>query len=111
MVYVLKSLSSFVVGLGGTANTSAISSVETDVMIYGIVVGIIIIIMSLGLLASAKRGARVAGGIIVIIVGLIGSLDTLGGLIIGIILAFVAGILAIVHKDQSKSLQAAAPME
>lgn len=69
----------------------------------GSAIGIVIIALSATLVMSSSRASRVIAGVVIIVIGLYGSLYTLGGLVVGIILALIAGIAAIAHHEESQS--------
>lgn len=103
LAFLIKSLSSIIVGLGGTASGTA----NAELLLGGVgsAVGIVIIILSVTLVMSQTRSLRIISGIVIIALGLFGSIYTIGGLVIGIILALIAGITAIVHKDAVQSTE------
>ena len=70
----------------------------TFLSIFGFLVGVIIIILSATMLGSSRRRVRQIGGILVIIVALLGAINTLGGLIIGIILSVVGAVGAMTYN-------------
>jgi len=65
---------------------------------FGFIVGIIIIALSVTTLKSTNKKMRQIGGVLVIIVALLGALNTFGGLIIGIILSIAGAVGAITYK-------------
>jgi small-conductance mechanosensitive channel len=65
---------------------------------FGFIVGIIIIALSVTMLKSTNKKMRQIGGVLVIIVALLGALNTFGGLIIGIILSIAGAVGAITYK-------------
>ncbi len=95
--FLVDSLNAIDKGLGTPVSGSG--AAETDAILTGFIAGILIIILAATLIMSKKRGTRIVGGIFIIIIGFAGLLNTFGGIGIGLILALVAGILALVYKD------------
>lgn len=96
--FLIASLGAIDKGLGGSI--PGLGNAEAVIVAVGVIVGALIIAISATLVMSNKRGSRVAGGILIIILCFVGLTDTFAGLVIGFILALIAGIMAIVNKDQ-----------
>ncbi|BFH72925.1 hypothetical protein SJAV_08690 [Sulfurisphaera javensis] len=96
----IGSLYSFTAGL---ANSKSIeqqgTSDATFLIVFGFVIGILIILFSILFLRSSNSKMRKIGGALVIILALLGAINTFGGLIIGIIFAIAGGVGAITAKE------------
>jgi zinc-ribbon domain len=85
-------------GLGGLGmgNLSGLTDV---ILAIGLVSGILIIFGGV-LINSESSGRRKAGGIIVIVMALVGGLTTLGGLLVGFVLAGIGAYLGLTYKSR-----------
>ncbi len=101
IAFALQSLGSVLASLGGT-NVNA-GAAELTIGGIGTAIGVIIILLSSTLVMSSTRSYRIIAGIIIIVIGLFGSIYTLGGLLIGIILALIAGIMAMAHREETNA--------
>lgn len=77
-----------------------VGSAALEIGGIGSAIGIVIVILSATLVMSSTRSYRIIAGVVIVVIGLYGSIYTFGGLIVGIILALIAGIAAMIHKDE-----------
>ena len=75
------------------------SGLADTLLAFGVVVGALIIFGGV-LVNSEIPGRRKAGGILVVVMIIVGSLTTLGGLLIGFILAGIGAYLGLTYKSR-----------
>jgi hypothetical protein len=90
--------SSSSLGLGGLGSGS-FDAITDTVLIVGVVAGALIIFGGV-LINSESSGRRKAGGILVVVMILVGSLTTLGGLLIGFVLAGIGAYLGLTYRSR-----------
>jgi hypothetical protein len=84
----------------GSGSVDAITDV---LLVIGVVTGLLIIFGGV-LINSDIPGRRKAGGILVIVMILVGGLTTLGGLLIGFILAAIGAYLGLTYKSNARGM-------
>ncbi len=85
-------------GLGGLGSGS-VNAITDVILAIGLVTGLLIVFGGV-LINSENGGRRKAGGILVIVMILIGGLTTLGGLLIGFILAGLGAYFGLTYKSR-----------
>jgi hypothetical protein len=97
--FIVTALGGFLSGLGAPGYTKeSVLSEAGFLFAFGVIIGLIIIAVSLTLLRSDNLRNRRIGSIINIIVAILGAINTLGGLLIGLILVIVGSAIAITGK-------------
>lgn len=89
-------------GLGGLGSGS-VTAISDFLLGIGIVTGLFIIFGGV-LINSESGGKRKAGGVLVIAMILVGGLTTLGGLVIGFILAGIGAYLGLTYKSSGRGM-------
>jgi hypothetical protein len=85
-------------GIGGLGSGS-VGAIADTILAIGLVAGILIVFGGV-LINSESAGRRKAGCVIVIVMILVGGLTTLGGLLIGFILAGIGAYLGLTYKSR-----------
>ncbi|BDC18799.1 hypothetical protein [Acidianus sp. HS-5] len=97
--YAIAALYGFGAGLANSQSLAKEGASDANFLLaFGFVIGIIIIALSVGMLRSQNRKMRQIGGILIIVVALLGAINTLGGLVIGIILSIAGAVGAMTYK-------------
>lgn len=95
----IAGLAGFDAGLSGNQQIARQGVSDANFLLaFGFAVGILMIIFSVVMIRSSNSKMRKIGGILVIVLSLLGAINTFGGLIIGIILAIVGGVGALTAK-------------
>jgi hypothetical protein len=84
----------------GSGSVDAIADV---LLVIGVVTGLLIVFGGV-LINSERPGRRKAGGILVIVMIVVGGLTTLGGLLIGFILAAIGAYLGLTYKSNARAM-------
>ncbi len=88
-----------IIAFGGQPATSSGASPVDSPLIIGLIVGLTVIVVSLSTFDSSRRVVRMGGGCLVIVVAVLGSFATFGGLVLGLIMTVIAGIGAITYAS------------
>jgi len=94
-------------GLG--LGSGSVDSFAEILVAIGLVTGLLIIFGGV-LINSEIPGRRKAGGILVVIMILVGGLTTLGGLLIGFILAAIGAYLGLTYRSNSRMVIGLGPV-
>jgi hypothetical protein len=99
--------------LVGNLNTAGLGTTDLNAIIYGVagfdILSGALIVLGGFLLNSRDGGRRKAGGILAIVMTVFGALTSLGGFIIGFILALVVSIFGLTYKPEPSDVGYAGP--
>lgn len=97
--YIIAVLSGIDAGLSNCQSLAQQGASDVNfALAFGFIMGTIIIALSIGMLRSENKRIRQIGGALVIIVALLGAINTFGGLIVGIILSIAGAVGAMTSK-------------
>lgn len=101
MAYIITVLKGIETGLRGGGSQEDLWTAVTPIIITGFVTGLLIIIGGV-LVNSENRRNRVIGGVLGIVMALLGAVNTLGGLIVGILLSIIGSAAGLTYKHPTK---------
>ena len=98
-------------GLGSLTGlgSGSVGTIADVLLVIGLITGGLIIFGGI-LINSESSGRRKAGGILAAVMILLGSLTTLGGLLIGFILTVIGGYLGLTYKSNSRMVIGLGPI-
>ncbi len=119
----LDSLSSSSLGFGGLQGfpgfnstsysdllgTGSMGGIAEGLLAFGLITGALIVFGGI-LINSEIPGRRKAGGILVVVMIIVGGLTTLGGLVIGFILAAIGAYLGLTYRSNSRMVIGLGPV-
>jgi len=84
--------------LGLGLSSGSVDAIAGFLLAFGLVTGLLIVFGGY-LINSESAGRRKAGGILVVVMLIVGGLTTLGGLLIGFILAVIGAYMGLTYKS------------
>jgi hypothetical protein len=99
-------IGAFVGGLGAKGAAAQAQQTATIAIATGLLSGVTIIISAILANTGSKTKVRI-GAILAIVFSLIGIINTLGGLLIGLVLVIVGSVLALIWKPEEVRTQSA----
>jgi hypothetical protein len=94
-------------GLG--VGTGSMDGIAEGLLALGLITGALIVFGGI-LINSEIPGRRKAGGILVVVMIIVGGLTTLGGLVIGFILAAIGAYLGLTYRSNSRMVIGLGPV-
>jgi hypothetical protein len=84
-------------------SAGSLDGISNDILVIGVIVGLVMVFGGV-LFNSESATRRKAGGILVVLMIIIGGIPTLGGLLIGFILAVIGAYLGITYKSNMRGI-------